>query len=120
MWACAADNLANRRTHPHAFIFCDGVRVWPRGATAQAMHAFVSFRRYQLVQLDHERIEFRYIPDGSGRNLISSASRPTRTVLHPSIRMSVRVWTRPQGPSGKVEESISHIAIFGPISPPLE
>ena len=106
----------------NAFIFRDGVRVWPRGAMVQAMHAFVPFRRYQLVQLDHERIEFRYIPDGSGRNPdLVGLNTYARTVLHPSIRMSVREMDAlPQGPSGKVEEFISHIATFAPISLPLE
>ena len=50
-----------------AFVFEDGTRLWLRGAIVRGMAEFVPFRRYQMVQLDHRRIELRYVPDGSGR-----------------------------------------------------
>jgi phenylacetate-CoA ligase len=90
--------------------------VWLRDAMVQPMHAFIPFRRYQLVQLDHERIEFRYIPDGSGRDPdLVGLNAYARTVLHPSIQMSIReLEAFPRGPSGKVDEFISHIPVSVP------
>jgi phenylacetate-CoA ligase len=95
----------------NAFVFRDGARLWLRDAMVQPMNAFVPFRRYQLVQLDHERIEFRYIPDGSGRDPdLVGLNTYARTVLHPSIQMSIReMEVFPRGPSGKVDEFISQI-----------
>ena len=97
----------------NAFVFRDGARIWPRGVMVQRMHQFVPFRRYQLVQLDHERVEFRYIPDGSGREPdLVGLNAYARTVLHPSIQMSIReMEALPRGPSGKVDEFISQIPV---------
>ena len=50
----------------NAFMFRDGKRVWPRAVTVRPMHAFVPFRRYQMVQRSYEQIEFRYVPDEIG------------------------------------------------------
>jgi phenylacetate-CoA ligase len=103
----------------NAFVFRDGVRVWPRAAMVRPMHAFVPFQRYQLVQFDHERIEFRYTPDDSGRKPdLVGLNAYAREVLHPSIQMSVfEMESLPHGPSGKVDEFISHIPVSGPTSP---
>ena len=70
------------------------------------MHAFVPFRRYQLVQLDHERIEFRYLPDGSGRPPdLAGLEAWARQTFHPSVEMRlVAVDALQAGPGGKVEE----------------
>jgi phenylacetate-CoA ligase len=101
-----------------AFVFRDGARVWPRAAMVRPMHAFVPFQRYQLAQLDHERIEFRYIPDGSGRKPdLVGLNTYARAVLHPSIQMSVcEMEAFPAGASGKVDEFVSHI-VSAPTSP---
>jgi phenylacetate-CoA ligase len=103
----------------NAFVFRDGTRVWPRGGMVRPMHAFVPFQRYQLVQLDHERIEFRYIADGSGRKPDAAGLNDyARTALHPSIQMSVcEMDAFPPGPSGKVDEFISHISVAEPGRP---
>jgi phenylacetate-CoA ligase len=97
----------------NAFIFRDGTRLWLRDAMVQPMHEFVPFRRYQLVQLDHERIEFRYIPDGSGRDPdLVGLNTYARTVLHPSVQMSIREMEAfARGPSGKVDEFISQVPV---------
>jgi phenylacetate-CoA ligase len=102
-----------------AFVFRDGARIWPRGAMVHRMHEFVPFRQYQLVQLDHERIEFRYISDGSGRDPdLVGLNAYARKVLHPSIQMSIReMEALPRGPSGKVDEFISHILDSAPRGP---
>jgi phenylacetate-CoA ligase len=93
----------------NAFVFRDGARIWPRGQLVRQMRAFVPFAQYQLVQLDYERIELRYVPDGSGRapdlaGLIEFA----RGKLHPSITMSVAAMdVLPRGTSGKFEDIVS-------------
>jgi phenylacetate-CoA ligase len=106
----------------NAFVFRDGARVWPRAAMVRPMHAFVPFRRFQLVQLDHERIEFRYIPDGSGRKPdLSGLNAYARQVLHPSIKISLlEMEAFMPGPSGKVDEFISHVPVSAPTSPASE
>jgi phenylacetate-CoA ligase len=92
-----------------AFTFGDGTRIWPRGWLAREMQAFVPFRQYQMVQLDHERIEFRYVPDGSGRPPdLAGLNDYARRMMHPSAQMSLRAMdVLPRGPSGKFEDFIS-------------
>lgn len=96
----------------NAFVFRDGTRVWLRATTIRPMNAFVPFRRYQLVQLDHETIEFRYEPDGSGRepNLLA-LNAYARQAIHPSVKLQiVEVEQLSVGPSGKLEEFISNLS----------
>lgn len=95
----------------NAFIFRDGTRVWPRAAVVRAMQAFVPFRRFQLVQIDHEQVELRYISDGSGRKPdLTALNAYARDVLHPSIKVSVlEMDALPAGPGGKIEQFISHV-----------
>jgi phenylacetate-CoA ligase len=94
------------------FVFRDGTRFWPRSAMIRPMHAFVPFRRYQLVQLDHETIEFRYMTDGSGREPdVSALNAYARQTIHPSITLRVvAVDQFTAGPSGKVQEFVSNLA----------
>jgi hypothetical protein len=65
-----------------------------------------------MVQLDFERIEFRYLPDGSGRAPdVAGLNAHARTVFHPSVALDpVAVDALPPGPSGKFEEFISKVA----------
>jgi phenylacetate-CoA ligase len=96
----------------NVFVFRDGARIWPRPSMIRPMHAFVPFLRFQLVQLDHERLEFRYIPDGSGRKPdLPGLNAYARGMLHPSIKISLlemKAFT--PGPSGKVEQFVSRIS----------
>ena len=93
------------------FVFRDGTRFWPRSAMIRPMRAFVPFRRYQLVQLDHETIEFRYIADGSGREPnIAALNAYARQTIHPSITFHlIEVDHFTAGPSGKVQEFVSNL-----------
>jgi phenylacetate-CoA ligase len=95
----------------NAFLFRDGSRVWPRAATVWPMRAFVPFVRFQLVQLDYERIELRYIADASGRQPdIAALNAYARTTIHPSVEViPTEVETLPLGPHGKFEEFVSHL-----------
>jgi phenylacetate-CoA ligase len=95
----------------NAFVFRDGTRLWPRTAMVRAMLPFVPFRRCQLVQLDHEQIEFRYLPDGSGREPdLAGLAASARQTFHPSVRISlVAVEALEAGPGGKVDEFLSRL-----------
>lgn len=97
----------------NAFTFRDGTRVWPRGWLAREMWAFVPFRQYQMVQLDHERIEFRYVPDGTGRAAdLSGLNDYAKRMMHPSAEISVvAMAVLPRGPSGKFEDFISLVPV---------
>jgi phenylacetate-coenzyme A ligase PaaK-like adenylate-forming protein len=94
----------------HAFIFRDGSRVWPRLWTLQVEN-FVSCREFQLVQLDRERIEFRYVPDGSGRPPDHAGlGAYLREMLHPSVVVSiVAMDTIPRGRGGKFDPFLSRV-----------
>jgi phenylacetate-CoA ligase len=94
-----------------AFVFKDGTRVWPRNWDARAMRAFVPYREFQLVQLDNQRIEFRYVPDGTNR-----AADPAgldgyvRTRIHPSAEVVLVVMEKiPRGPGGKLDPFVSMV-----------
>ena len=95
----------------NAFVFRDGSRIWPRASMVRAMAPFVPFTRFQMVQLDFEKIEFRYLPDGSGRAPdVAGLNAHARAVLHPSVEIDpVEVDALPPGPSGKFEEFISRV-----------
>jgi phenylacetate-CoA ligase len=93
----------------NAFVFRDGTRVWPRARMVRQMKAFVPFVQYQLVQLDHERIELRYVPDGSGSapNLDGLAAF-ARNMLHASVTISITPMDAlPRGANGKFEDILS-------------
>jgi phenylacetate-CoA ligase len=93
----------------NAFTFRDGTRVWPRGWLAREMQEFVPCRQYQFVQKNFEEIEFRYVPDGTGREPdMSGLMALVQEKMHPSVRMTlVPMAELPRGPSGKFEDFIS-------------
>jgi phenylacetate-CoA ligase len=96
-----------------AFVFRDGKRMWPRSWDAFDMRAFVPFREFQMVQLDHERIEFRYVPDGSGRAPdLEGLAAFAHARLHPSVEIIlVPLDALPRGPSGKFEQFLSLVPV---------
>jgi phenylacetate-CoA ligase len=93
----------------NAFTFRDGTKVWPRGWLAREMKAFVPFRQYQLVQKDFESIEFRYVPDGTGRSAdLEGLNAFAKRMMHQSVEVSlVPMPALPRRPSGKFEDFIS-------------
>jgi len=100
------------------FVFRDGTRFWPRSFMIRPMRAFVPFRHYQLVQLDHETIEFRYTPDGSGRAPdLTALNAYARQIIHPSVHVrAIEVEVLSAGPSGKLEQFISKLPAAIPSS----
>jgi phenylacetate-CoA ligase len=95
----------------NAFAFRDGSRTWLRSLTIQSMHPFVPFSRFQMIQHDFEKIELRYISDGSRRNPdIAGLNAQARKVIHPSVELHVvEVEALVPGPAGKFEEFVSHV-----------
>jgi phenylacetate-CoA ligase len=96
----------------NAFVFRDGTRMWPRAAMIQPMQAFVPFRAFQLIQLDHERMELHYTSDGSNRELdLAGLDAYARQIFHPSVELrAIEVSAFAPAPSGKFEQFISHVA----------
>lgn len=97
------------------FIFRDGTRMWPRLLHAEAIRAFVPFREFQMVQMDHDVIEFRYIaqPDAPSPDL-AGLQRYGREKFHRSVDiLAVSVEELPRSRSGKHEHFISLVAPSG-------
>ena len=99
-----------------AFVFADGRRVWPRLREARNIQGLVSSREFQMVQIDCQRIELRYVPDGSGRAPDTDGLAAfAREKLHPSVEIIlVPLETMSRGPGGKFEQFISQLPIDGP------
>jgi phenylacetate-CoA ligase len=97
------------------FVFRDGSRMWPRMWNAREIQAFVPFREFQMVQLDHDRIELRYVPDGSGRAPDTAGLAAfARSRFHPSVEIIlVPAEAMARGPSGKFEQFVSLVAVNG-------
>jgi phenylacetate-CoA ligase len=96
----------------NAFVFEDGKRVWLRINDAQAIGEFVPFREFQMVQTDRRQIEFRYIPDGSGRAPdLAGLDALVRTRIHPSAAIKlIPMQAITRGPGGKLEPFITLVA----------
>jgi phenylacetate-CoA ligase len=94
----------------HAFVFRDGTRVWPRPFLLD-FTPFVACRAYQLAQIDHERLEFRYIPEeGASSPDRSGLEAYLRDKLHPSAVVTlVPVEDLPRGPGGKLTPFVSAV-----------
>jgi phenylacetate-CoA ligase len=95
----------------HAFVFRDGKRAWPRAWNANAMQALVPCREFQVVQVDFEKIEFRYVADaGAGEPDIEGLRRYARETLHPSVEIAaIAVAQIPRGPGGKLDPFVSEV-----------
>jgi phenylacetate-CoA ligase len=95
----------------NAFVFRDGKRAWPRVWNATAMRAFVPCREFQVVQVDYERIEFRYVPDGDQPINAEGLRAYARQNLHPSVEtVAVKVDSLPRGPGGKLDPFVSNLS----------
>jgi phenylacetate-CoA ligase len=94
----------------HAFVFKDGSRVWPRLWDFR-VGDYVAFREFQLVQLDRERIELRYVPDGSGKPPDAAGLNAyLKQKLHASAETTLAPMAKiPRGPGGKLTPFISMV-----------
>jgi phenylacetate-coenzyme A ligase PaaK-like adenylate-forming protein len=96
----------------HAFVFRDGKRVWPRVWNATAIHAFVPCREFQVVQVDFEKIEVRYVADDRNSRIDVDGLRSyAREHLHPSVDIAaVLVEAIARGPGGKFDPFLSELS----------
>jgi hypothetical protein len=62
-----------------------------------------------MVQLDHRRIEFRYVPDGTERAPdVAGLAAYIREKMHPSAEIVLLpLQAIPRGPGGKLESFVS-------------
>jgi hypothetical protein len=65
-----------------------------------------------MVQLDHQRIEFRYVPDGTDRAPdLAGLDAYARRRIHPSAEVIlVPLQAIPRGPGGKLESFVSMVS----------
>lgn len=95
----------------YAFVFKDGTRIWPK-LWELDIGPFLSCREFQLAQIDHERIEFRYVPHDAGDAVDAAGlSAYLRRKLHPSADIALVPMERiPRGRGGKLEPFVSAVA----------
>jgi phenylacetate-CoA ligase len=95
----------------HAFVFRDGTRVWPRIWVLREVREFVPSRELQLAQIDHERIEIRYVPEDNDRPPdVEGLGGYMRSKFHPTAAaVLVPMAAIPRGKGGKFEPFISAV-----------
>jgi phenylacetate-CoA ligase len=96
----------------NAFVLKDGKRVWLRIWDEQALQACVPCRELQMVQIDYERFELRYVPDGTGRTADRAVlDACVRSRIHPSAEVILVPMDKiARGPGGKLDPFISLVA----------
>jgi hypothetical protein len=81
-----------------------------RGWDARSIRTFVACSEFQMVELDLERIELRYVPDDSGRVPdVAGLAAFAHDKFHPSVE--IILVPIPRGPGGKFEQVLSHVPI---------
>ncbi len=98
----------------HAFVFKDGTRIWPRIWFLREVREFVPSRELQLVQIDREKIEIRYVPDNNaGRQPDPHGlGEYVKSKFHPTAEaVLVPMDAIPRGSGGKFEPFISMVPI---------
>ncbi len=90
------------------FRFVDGTSTWPV-LLSRELQAFVPNRQFQVVQLTHAEIEFRYVPVSDDQtNDLSALIAYLRTKLHPSVTVSLApMQVIARSKSGKYEDCMS-------------
>jgi phenylacetate-CoA ligase len=93
----------------NAFVFKDRKRIWLRAWDERALREFLPCREFQMIQLEHERFELRYVPDGSGRAPDSAGLEAhVRAKLHPAATVALVAMEQiPRGLGGKFDPFIS-------------
>lgn len=90
------------------FRFIDGTGTWPV-LLSRDFQAFVPNRQFQVVQLTHTEIEFRYVPVADDQtNDVAALTAYFRRKLHPSVSVTlapVAAVSRSRG--GKYEDFMS-------------
>jgi len=92
----------------NVFRFIDGTSTWPV-LLSRELQAFVPNRQFQVVQLTHTEIEFRYIPAEDAQvNDLPGLTGYLRTKLHPSLAVRLApADSIPRSTGGKYEDCMS-------------
>ena len=92
----------------NVFRFVDGTSTWPV-LLSRELQAFVPNRQFQVVQLTHTDIEFRYVPVADGQtNDLPALTTYLRAKLHPSVTVTlVATEVIPRSRNGKYEDCMS-------------
>ena len=90
------------------FRFRNGQSIWPI-ASSFWVSRFLPLAQFQIVQLDFDRIEVRYVPDASGRQPdVEGLAQRMRAVLQHEVEVAVRSVERiERTANGKLEECLS-------------
>jgi phenylacetate-CoA ligase len=117
-FAVAAERGTCKRTLPtisrivgrvtNMFVMPDGTKVWPYARDVE-LRRFLGFSQMQMVQTSVDRIEVRYVPDGSQRQPdLEGLQTYLREIFHSSVQATaVAVDRLGRLPSGKFEEYVS-------------
>jgi phenylacetate-CoA ligase len=93
------------------FRFRDGTTAWPVVSWFK-LHEFIALKQFQIVQIDLDRVEIRYVPKGAGQAVdLAGLTQRVRTALRQPVEVTVRSVDRiERPPSGKFEDCISLVA----------
>jgi phenylacetate-CoA ligase len=93
------------------FRFADGSSTWPV-LLSRDFQAFVPNRQFQVVQLTHTDIEFRYVPAAETQvNDLAALTAYLRSRMHPSLSVTLApVAAIPRSRGGKFEDCMSLVA----------
>jgi phenylacetate-CoA ligase len=98
------------------FRFRNGQSIWPI-ASSFRLSQFLPLAQFQVVQLDFDRIEVRYVPDASGRQPDAEGlAQRMRAVLKQEVVTTVRCVDRiERTANGKLEDCLSLIPDGNPV-----
>jgi phenylacetate-CoA ligase len=90
------------------FRFADGTSTWPV-LLSREFQTFVPNRQFQVVQLTHTDIEFRYVPVADDQlNDLAGLATYLKSKLHPTVSVTLAaVTTIPRSKGGKYEDCMS-------------
>jgi phenylacetate-CoA ligase len=90
------------------FRFADGTSTWPV-LLSRDFQVFVPNRQFQVVQLTHREVEFRYVPAAEDQaNDLPALTAYLRSRMHPSLSVRLAaVAAIPRSPGGKFEDCMS-------------
>jgi phenylacetate-CoA ligase len=90
------------------FRFRDGTTIWPV-ATLFRLNDFLTLKQFQIVQVDFDRIEIKYVPDGTpGPVDLAALTQQVRTVLKRPVDVTLRPVDKiERAVTGKYEDCVS-------------
>jgi phenylacetate-CoA ligase len=102
----------------NVFRFRDGKIAWPDAGQFK-LREIIPLRQVQVVQLDVDRIEIRWVSDGSNRPVdLAAVTDRVRTILRQPVEVTLRqVDVIERSVSGKFEDCISQVSPADAVPP---